>query len=374
VRNWKTAFFVTVAVVVAGVAWAQPQDPKLTSTVVSELDPNEVTLSRNIGTSTEFIGRAAWRVRISNGAASALNRALFTAETFVVTADSDVDTPDAVATFEINNVIENAGTAGCSSAIATKLSCNFGDGQLAVGESAEFIVVVKTPTAGGRIKLRWTFGGDEGNGGDNGCCTKVAETYTALIDDASANSTVKTHVQSFMVKDTLNPSSNKVFTGTSGGAATAADPWTTVAELGTGYTVNGNPTQKYTRATVDEALNPSYLGSCSALNKNQCWLTQVTIPDTIWTTASPLRITLDRHSSIIKNGSKLSNYTIQYSTTPAIASSFATVPYCSADLARPDRGSPCIDACVEIPLPTSPPTFTWKCTIRALDNGGYKVP
>jgi hypothetical protein len=35
---------------------------------------------------------------------------------------------------------------------------------------------------------------------------------------------------------------------------------------------------------------------------------------------------------------------------------------------------PCLDgACVELPLPTSPPTFVWRCNVKAIENGGYKV-
>lgn len=370
----RTTLVALAAAVISSGVLAQT-DPKLTSTVVSELVPNEVTLSRGIDSATPFIGRAAWRVKLKNGATHVLNRALFTAEAVVVAADTDAVVPGAVAAIDAavgNNttdVIHVAGEGeGCKVVLGepTKLSCNFTDGQLGVGEFSEFIIVVKTPAAGARLKLRWSFGGDEGNGGGNGCCTKVADTaYTTLIDAAANNSTVKTHVRSFMVKGVLN----KVFTGINGGAATEADPWATGADLGVGYLVN-TIDQTYTKSTVDEQVNPSILGSCSALNKNQCWLSLVSIPDTTWLATNPLVITLERHSSIIKNGSKLSNYVIEYSENPGVTP-FAPLSSCS--VTGPTSGAPCVDVCAEVALTTKPSPFVWRCTIKALDNGGYKV-
>lgn len=371
----RTTLVALAAAVISSGVLAQT-DPKLTSTVVSELVPNEVSLSRGIDSTTPFIGRAAWRVSIKNGAANVLNRALFTAEAVVVAADTDAVVPGAFAEIDAavrNNtdtdVIHVAGTGeGCKVVdnAPTKLSCNFTDGQLGVGEFSEFIIVVKTPAAGARLKLSWSFGGDEGNGGGNGCCTKVVDTpYTTLIDASADNSTVKTHVRSFMVKGVLN----KVFTGINGGAATEADPWATAADLGVGYVVN-TINQTYTKSAVDEQVNS--LGSCSALNKNQCWLSLVSIPDTTWpATKPPLVITLERHSSIIKNGSKLANYVIEYSTAPGSVS-FTPVSSCSIP-GLPVPGTPCVEACVEVPLTTKPSPFVWRCTIKARDNGGYKV-
>lgn len=357
----------------SGSVWAAGSDPKLSATVVTELDPNEVTLSR-----AGFVGRAAWRVRLLNGAANVLNNASFTAETVVVEAATEAVVAGAVAAIDaavgvpgVTDVIAVSGSGeNCRVVVGqpTKLDCNFTDNQIGIGEGFEFIIVAKTPTLGGRLKLNWTFGGDEGRGGTIGCCTLAAQTpYTLLIDAAAANSTVKTHVQSFMVKNVLNA----VFTGISAGAATEEDPWSTVAELGTGYVVNA-VNQTYTKATVDELETSATLGSCSPLNKNQCWLSRITIPDTRWVDANdPLRITLERHSSIIKNGSKLSNYVIQYSTTPSVLASFSAVPYCSATV-LPLLGQPCIESCVEIALTSKPSPYVWRCTVKALDNGGYR--
>ena len=363
-RGLKSILFTVLSAVVAGGAFGQ-SDPKLTSTVVA--DPKEVSLSRNLGSTDEFIARAAYVVTIKNGAANDLNRALFTADTAVVqSAPSDTPVSGAKANFDaaVQYIHVSGQDPKCTINVSNSasLSCNFGDSQLAPGDTSEFILVVKAPSAGGRIKLNWTFGGDEGKGGGNGCCTKADSLYTDLVDSLSANSTIKTHVQSFMVKNVLDAA----FTGISGGAATEADPWSTRVDLKAAYVE-----RSFTKVTVDER-ETSNVGSCSPLNKNQCWLSDIAIPDTTWTATDPLIIRLDRHSSIIKNGSKLSNYFIQYSKTPSVEGSFTTLQSCSAD--GPSLGTPCVASCVEIPLTTKPSPFVWRCTINARDNGGYRVP
>lgn len=364
----KSSLFAISMTLVASGAFAQT-DPKLTYSVTPELSPNEVTLSRGLTSTTPFIGRAAWRVKVRNGAANTLNRALFTAESIVVDANY---TPTAdVAPIEPVGpgvVIQVAGAgAGCA-LNASKLSCNFGDNALSPGEYSEFIVVAQSPTAGDKLKLRWSFGGGEGNSGPGSCCTVTRDTeYTTLTDAASLNSTVKTHVQSFIVKNVLN----KVFTGIAGGSATEADPWATTADLGTGYAVLEDPSITYTKATIDEQdTSATSSGSCSALNKNQCWQSNIAVPDTTWTPASPLIISLERHSSIIKNGSKLSAYaqSIQYEKN----GNTKTLLSCSAQ-GGPLPETPCVDICVERLLTSKTTPFVWQCTIKALDNGIYRI-
>ena len=158
---------------------------------------------------------------------------------------------------------------------------------------------------------------------------------------------------------------NKAFTGVSGGVATEQDPWTTVADLRTGYLVDGND-QIYTNITIRESLR---LESCSALNKNQCWQSDVSIPLTTWTTASPLLIQVNRHSSIIKKGSQLSSYVIMYSKFEG--DPFTPLDSCSLP-GTPSAGAPCVDYCEEVPLPTKPPTFMWSCKVKALDDAARR--
>jgi len=371
-RILHSIFLGLAAAAISNAATGQT-DPKLTSAVVP--DPATVSLSRakTDPGAVELIARAAYRVSIKNGAATYLNRASFNAQTSVVQLTTDNLVAGAVAPFDTAvQYIQVSGTTSANCVVnvtdSTKISCNFGDSQLAPGDTLEFILVVKSPYSGGRIKFDWNFGGDEGNGGGNGCCTKYDKTYTELIDPVANPDQVNRHAQSFMVKNVLD----QAFTGTTGGVATEADPWATFVDLKAGYLG-----ASYTKLTLDELLNLPALGSCSALNKNQCWLSNISIPATTWTVANPLIIRLDRHSSIIKNGSKLSNYIIQYSTD--VAGSYKDLKFCSLggdppSLGAPSLGIPCIDVCVEIPLTSKPSPFIWRCTIRALDNGGYRAP
>lgn len=369
-RILNSIFLGFAAAAITSTAFAQT-DPKLQSNVIA--DPATVSLSRNsIDAGSVFIARAAYRVTIKNGAANYLNRASFNASTSVVELSSDTPVDGAGAPFDIAvQFIQVSGeTANCvvGGTGSTSVSCNFGDSQLAPDDTSVFILVVKSPFSGGRIKLDWNFGGDEGKGGGNGCCTKFDKTYTGLIDPVANPEQVNRHAQSFMVQTVLD----KAFTGTTGGVATEADPWATYVDLKAAYVE-----RPYAKLTLDELLNVPTLGSCSALNLNKCWISNISIPDTTWTVANPLIIRLDRHSSIIKNGSKLSNYILQYSKTPDVAGSFTNLQSCSLGTPEhpaPALGVPCVDKCDEIPLTSKPSPYIWRCTIKALDNGGYRAP
>jgi len=178
-RILKSILLAIGAAIVAGGALAQ-SDPKLDSTV--DPDPIEVSQSRNVGSTNpllpEFIARASYVVTIKNGAATYLNRAAFTAKTYVVQALTNDVVAGASAPFDaaVPFIPVSGENPNCEIDVgdATSIVCNFGDSQLAPGDTAKFIIVVKAPAAGERIRLHWTFGGDEGNGGPNGCCTTVA--------------------------------------------------------------------------------------------------------------------------------------------------------------------------------------------------------
>ena len=331
----KLALVAALAAVSMGGAQAQ----QAYVTVTAELNPNEVTLSRD-----GFTSRAAWRFLVRNGGGGGLNT-----DTLVVRTSAGTFDP----TFPIIPIAPSKLATCTPNATAKELRCTFSTTGTYVGETSEFIVVVIAPTAlpttGNSITLSWSRA-------NSGFVDVLPGT---LLIDGTTDASVKTHVQSFM----LASANNKAFTGTTGGLATLADPWTTFANLGQSFKVGGKD-QIYTKITVDEDLN---LNSCSALNKNQCWVSQVTIPDTTWPVTSPLLIELSRHSSIIKNGSKLSNYLIGYSKSGVPP--FNQLPSCS--VTPPAEGAPCVDYCEEIPLATSPPTFVWKCYIKALDNGKY---
>ena len=273
-------------------------DPKVLSSVVA--DPDTVSLSRNA--SVLLVTRAAYRVAINNAAATYLNRVSFNASTTVVELANDTPVLSAVAPFDtaVQYIPVSGKNANCviGGTDSRSIACDFGNSQLAPGDTSEFIIVVKSPFAGGRIRLDWNFGGDEGNGGGNGCCTKFDKTYTTLIDPIQYPDLVNKHAQSFMVKSVLD----RAFTGTTGGDATPTDPWSTLVDLRASYLE-----RQYTKLILDEKETSATLGSCSALQNNQCWLSDISIPDTTWPLIDPLNIRLDRHSSIIKNGSKLTD-------------------------------------------------------------------
>jgi hypothetical protein len=113
-----------------------------------------------------------------------------------------------------------------------------------------------------------------------------------------------------------------------------------------------------------------------------CSMSKVSIPDTTWPDPvnNPLWITLERHSSIIKNGTKLQDYASEFlylgdepGAVPYLIPQCADLP--SLDK-QPTPGKPCLapkspnqTACVE--RKTSPQSFVWSCTIKAVNNGGY---
>jgi hypothetical protein len=198
--------------------------------------------------------------------------------------------------------------------------------------------------------------------------------YTSLIDAAAANSTVKTHNQTFVVKGAIT----NLFTGVNKGA-TEDDPWTTIADLGSNFMVGPTTTRTYVQAVIDEKKNlDAGIPSCPAANKNECWQSQLTIVDTTWPLADPLWITLERHSSIIKNGTKLPDYTLGflYSKT-GVEGTFQPILLC-ADVSggQPTPGNPCLapkspntTPCVARPDPIKRSAEIWGCTVKAVDNG-----
>jgi hypothetical protein len=311
-------------------AWAQ-SDPKITASVTADLlSPNEVSLSRNVGSTDvkkpEFIGQAAFRANFEMNSAAALNNARFIFRTSVVVDQTPGSTVVPGETAEFDGrvqgpdfkyaVLVSKNRLGIASPTCTvqsdkSLSCAFGT--LLTGDKAEFIVFVQPPGNGGYIKVDWQFGGQEGNGGGNGCCLNTGTpAYTKLID-AKTDPKVRNNVQTLVFKGALS----ELFTGLNKGA-TEDDPWTTIADLGSSFTIGQTTTQAYVQAVINEKKNSDAgISSCSPSDKNECWQTQLTIADTTFPTGDPLWITLERHSSIIKASTKIEDYALgfQYSKT-----------------------------------------------------------
>ena len=102
------------------------------------------------------------------------------------------------------------------------------------------------------------------------------------------------------------------------------------------FTVAGGRT--YVQGLIDEKKNmDAGISSCAASEKHECWQSQLTIADTTWLPGDPLWITLQRHSSIIKNGTKLADYTLGFNYSKD-GSSFAPIPLCADRPDLPDYG------------------------------------
>jgi len=386
---------VPVLLAVSFGAWAQ-QDPRINATVVSKLVPNEVSLSRvSTAKSKEFIGQAAFMVTVSNNTTNVLNRTTFTASTAVLKAGSPISD---VAPFDSRGAgptilvypLDKSPDCVISGVDSNALTCVFGGGPsggtLNPGDRFVFIVLVQSPKAGDVLNLNWQFGGFEGSGVGNGCCAQVGTVSTTLVDPVLADS-VKTHVQSFVARDTIT----SVFTGVDRGA-TKDDPRVTIADLGSGFTVPGQvASTPYVQSIIDEKSNnstnpPPELSSCNPSDKNVCWKSQVTIQDpntevgAKWSgiDGNFLYITLERHSSIIKGGTKLTDYANGfYYSSDGVSFGNNPIPFCSSSL-QPVSGIPCLEAkdptkpaCVELPDPTKASAFVWRCTVKARDNGVY---
>lgn len=347
----KSAAIAWVASAVMSAALAAPHDPNIQIGVTAYPEV-EVTLS------TRYDAHVAYKVVLLNNSTNTLNRAFFSATTLVTGAATNDAFIDPVIL-----TVSGAVSACTQPAGPTSIRCELGvAGLLAQGAGATFWVVVRSPSDGTRLDFNSTFGGDEGNGGGNGCCDSPRTTTINLIDSLNStsdpNARFKNEVKSF-----VKPGGGTFFTGRTG-VATQDDPWTTQIQVPA--VVNGIDGNVFTTAAVIESV---VLQSCSAVNK-VCHQTTLTIPGSF----ANLQVTLQQHPSIIKNGSKIENWGIVYSATPDVFGSFTRLQACAVT-AGPTPGAPCIDICKEYTRrsdPTRPETWgIFECKIKALDNGRY---
>lgn len=334
---------------------------------IAAADPNidlalQAFPSGGVTLRTRYETHVAYLVSVSNRTTNALNRTRFTASTSVLGAATNTSSIDPAVFLQPGSVpVTCTQTTG-----ATTIDCAVGAGAtLASGQSAAFWVVVRTPTAGATLRLTTVFGGAEGNGGGNGCCTQTKSFDTPLIDPVLASTdpdaAFKKEVFSF-----VKPTGGSYFTGVDG-FPTADDPWTTTVTVPA--VTSGLFGLSFTTTAVVEALDQN---SCLAINR-QCNASQLTIPGTF----DALTIVLRQHPSILKNGARIDQWRIGYSQTGAppyveLQSCMATTPN------GPSLGTPCIQSCQEYSRKSVPavPSRVWgvfECTVRALDNGGYKV-
>ena len=346
---------VLAASLASGVALAAPHDPRVDPGATAT--PGTISLSRS---GLPILG--SYLFSVTNGTPANLNFVTVTATT-VVQAGRPVGTVSAEIEAQVINLPDGSGNVvdpSCTLDPAkTTVTCSpVSAGTLAPGKKLNFVVVIKSPEAGGSTELNWTFAGSEGNS-TNGCCTETGTATTTLVDATS--SAAAKHVQSF-VKATTG---GTVFTGNAG-VATKEDPWATTVVV-PGFSFN-----KYT--TIDVKESSEGVPSCSPVSL-LCKESAITIPTNPGEIFSPLPllITFQQHPFIIKSGSKIENWVISYSKKPG---DFPFIPLQQCSPGLPVSGTPCIDSCKEYTKKSDPSTpALWgifQCKANASDNGSYQ--
>jgi hypothetical protein len=339
-----------ISALAASAALAQA-DPGITADV--QPVPAQVTLNRAPGAdSLALDSYASFFVPLLNGGGSTLNLVFFNA---TVTSDGGAVT--------IESVIGLPPTA-CSGIGSASIACSIGS--LAKGTGVNFYAVVRAPSSGTYIRLSYTTGGDEGNGGGNGCCNLSSTAEAALVDPATFTDFLK-RTTSF-----VKPGGGVFFTG-GGTAATTADPWVTLVTFPALPSLN-------TVAIVEERR-----ASSIAPNLLTGETTRLTIPFPIVTSTAILR----RDASTIAPGAKIASARIYYSepTVPYPGINYDGLGYelqsCATGLTPdnkplPQKGVPCIESRREYTKKlvrdlglSADWELDWEFVLKIADNGRY---
>jgi hypothetical protein len=334
-RRWSIALAAVFVLAAGGSAFAQA-DPGISAEVTPV--PGQVTLNRAAGTgSLALDSYASFFVPLRNDGGSTLNLVFFNA---TVSSDQQAVVVDSVIGLPAGS---------CSGVGTATIACSIGS--MAKNTGKDFYVVVRAPQQGSSIVMNYLSGGDEGNGGGNGCCNLAGSATTGLRDPAT-DPLARERTTSF-VRPGIEQS---YFTGT-GTAATATDPWLTFV------TVPASSQQITTLEIVETSSNVPL-----ASNLFSREVSSLTIPGTF----ASLRIILRRDSSTIASSAKIASARIYYygGTDPGALGTelFA----CTA--AGPAPGVPCIASRVEFSKKTAPtPAWErdWQFEILAIDNGRY---
>jgi hypothetical protein len=229
--------------------------------------------------------------------------------------------------------------------------------------SAPLILVFRAPTNGQQIRFDWTAGGDEGNGGGNGCCNQIGNATTSLIDPTT-DVTYKYSAKTF-----VKPGGGVVFTGNEA-ITTSDDGWSTTVA------VPAFTSSPYTLASI---LEEQFADSCQPYaTANGCFASELKIPGSF----AMLMISFQWDKSFFNLGNnKPEDVRLYYQKddySPKIQ-----VNLCSSDLANlptgvttaPSAGKPC--------MPVPPKVLKSQDTavkdswgdllirVDALDNGKY---
>jgi hypothetical protein len=252
-NHLKSALVTAAVAITANVAMAQ-QDPRVTITVSPAVGSESVTLSRPATNKNnlQLDTFSAFTVVIYNGAASALNRVFLDG-----TAIGNGTTP---ATYD--SFVPTKSGDSCSGS-GNSVHCDLLS--LLPGTSTSFTVIFKTPMDGTALNLSYRGGGDEGNGGGNGCCNQSG-TSTAPISliDAATDPAFKKQASTFM-----RPSGFTLFTGPQA-VTTSTDGWSTIV------TAPPFTATSYTKASILEDNPPA---SCQPYVVGQgCFSSTVNLP------------------------------------------------------------------------------------------------
>jgi hypothetical protein len=357
VHSLKSTFFgIFTAGLLSSAAMAAPHDPNIVIDVTT-FPATEVTL-----TSPRYVSSVAYKVVLQNNTTNTLNRAFFSATTSVVGATTNDSSISVVPYVEVGSV------SNCTLTGQTSIRCDIGTsvpspgagGTLQSGQGATFWVVVTTPTAGTTLNFNSTFGGDEGNGGGNGCCNSV-KIIPIDLKDALTSSTVRTQMKSF-----VNTAGGTFFTGLDK-VATRDDPWVTIVEVPTVTTgLTGlNGALPFTTVSIFEDTLQS---ACSS-DLRTCNVSTLKVPGTF----ASLRITLRRDSSTIRGGATIENSPIYYIDDLGNVSA-NPIPVCA--FGEPNATTPrCIFSRREYTTQTAPTrewVKDWEWVIYAITNGGYR--
>jgi hypothetical protein len=322
------------------------------NTVVEPLSPN-VTYSIPGATSPPaLVTYVGYSVSISNAGGNTINHIRFTGTT-AVTDGAEVAEFDSA----------EGATCETTNAAKTAISCTIG--QLSGGSAfPTFAVFFKAPAkvtngvadAAGSDVVSYSglvyYG--EGTGGPNSVPDNSIRNWSATAVTLGTANAV-------LVKSGVPKSGGTFYTG-SGGAATAADPLTTIVK------VPGRST--YTTAEVFES---SIAQSCSP-NPAYCLSTELTIPRQGLDFAF-LEITLRRDASTIVKGAKIANAELFYApdgSPPGVLG--VPILACNADGTIPSGQRRCIFSRQEFTKKTAPtPAFEgdWEFVVRAFENGRF---
>jgi hypothetical protein len=307
-------------------AHSLPADPKTEVSVVPlPLKPGsssvgEATLERTLS-GTTLKTQAAFRVTFTNKTTNSLNRVFF---------QGDLNT-DSTTGLTFSEVIPDP-TTSCVITGANDVNCvpNNLTKTLAPGKSLSFIGVVDVPGNGSYIDLAWLVGGDEGQGGGNGCCNKSGTTRIELVD-STLSATYKSQLSSFLKVAPTAGNSKTFFTGDLA-VSTDNDGWTTTVKV-PGFV-------GLSTIEIDEGFSDS----CSPIAvSGGCFRTDLKIPDFLLSGSDVLEITIrwDRKYFNL-GGYKAENLRLRYSPTNEDGSLGTEIEVGLCGTGGPTKDIPCM--------------------------------